>query len=297
MEAATIKLLYLPALIFSAHLLIISSGSVAPDTLNSGANITDGKTMVSVGGSFTLGFFSPTGVPTKRYLGIWFTASPADAVCWVANCESPLNNTSGSLVIGSTGILRLLDGSGETAWSSNTTSPAPTVVAQLLDTGNLVVREQSSGSILWQSFDHPSNTLLAGMRLGKDPRTGAEWSLTSWRASNDPTPGGWRHVMDTRGLPDCITWQGNTKMYRTGPWNGLWYSGVPEMVSHPELLSNQVIVRPDEIAYIFNAATADVPFSRFVLNEAGVLQRLAWDDPSSGVWDTFAQTPRDVCDG
>jgi hypothetical protein len=170
-------------------------------------------------------------------------------------------------------------------------------VAQLLNSGNLVVRRQSSsdgGGVLWQSFDHPSNTLLAGMRLGKNPQTGAEWSLTSWRARNDPTPGDCRRVMDIKGLPDCVSWQGNVKKYRTGPWNGLWFSGVPEMASYSELFSNQVVVRPDEIAYIFNA-TADAPFSRLVLSEVGVLQRLAWD-PASRVWNTFAQAPRDVCD-
>ncbi|PUZ49083.1 hypothetical protein GQ55_7G297000 [Panicum hallii var. hallii] len=284
------------AMIFPVLLLFLraSAAAIASDTLNNGGNITDGETLVSAAGSFTLGFFSPTGVPAKRYLGIWFTASP-DAVCWVANRDTPLsNNTSGVLVIASTGILRLLDGSGQTAWSSNTTRSAP-AVAQLLDTGNLVVREQSSGGeVQWQSFDHPSNTLLAGMRLGMDPQTGAEWSLTSWRAPNDPTPGDCRRVMDTRGLPDCVSWQGNVKKYRTGPWNGLWFSGVPEMASYSELFSNQVVVRPDEIAYIFNA-TADAPFSRLVLNEVGTLLRLAWD-PASRVWNTFAQAPRDVCD-
>ncbi|CAM0148062.1 unnamed protein product [Urochloa decumbens] len=288
---------YLPVLIFPMLLCFRSSAAgTTPDTLNNGGNITDGETLVSSGGSFTLGFFSPTGVPAKRYLGIWFTASP-DAVCWVANRDTALSDdTSGSLVIGSTGILRLLDGSGQAVWSSTTTSPAPDAVAQLLDTGNLVVREQSSGSILWQSFDHPSNTLLAGMRLGKNPQTGAEWSLTSWRAPDDPSPGDCRRVMDTKGLPEGVSWQGNVKVYRTGPWNGLWFSGIPEMPSYSDLFSNQVIVRPDEIAYIFNAATAEAPISRFVLNEVGVLQRLAWD-PASGVWNTFTQSPRDECDG
>ncbi|CAD6262116.1 unnamed protein product [Miscanthus lutarioriparius] len=266
MESPASRFLNLSAMIFPVLLLFLraSVAGIASDTLNNGGNITDGETLVSSGSSFTLGFFSPAGVPAKRYLGIWFTASP-DAVCWVANRDTPISNTSGVgvLVVGSTGSLRLLDGSGQTAWSSNTTSSAP-AVAQLLESGNLVVREQSSEKMLWQSFDHPSNTLLAGMRLGKDPQTGAEWFLTSWRAPNDPTTGDCRRVMDTRGLPDCVSWQGNTKQYRTGPWNGLWFSGVPEMASYSELFSNQVVVRPDEIAYIFNT-TADAPFSRLVL--------------------------------
>ncbi|XP_066349574.1 G-type lectin S-receptor-like serine/threonine-protein kinase At4g27290 [Miscanthus floridulus] len=276
--------------------LTTSAAGTASDTLNNGGNVTDGATLVSSGGTFTLGFFSPAGVPAKRYLGIWFTASP-DGVCWVANRDTPLNNTSGVLVVGSTGSLRLLDGSGHAAWSSNTTtsSSAPAVV-QLLDSGNLVVREQSSGDVLWQSFDHPSNTLLAGMRIGKDLKTGAEWSLTSWRASNDPTTGECRRVMDTMGLPDIVSWQGNAKKHRTGPWNGLWFSGVPEMarVSNSDPYSNQVVVRPHEIAYIFNTS-AYAPFSRLVLNEVGVLQLLAWD-PTNLVWDVFSQSPKDICD-
>ncbi|CAL5025252.1 unnamed protein product [Urochloa decumbens] len=277
---------YLPVLIFPMLLCFRSSAAGATsDTLNNGGNITDGETLVSSGGSFTLGFFSPTGVPAKRYLGIWFTASP-DAVCWVANRDSPLSNdTSGVLVIRSPGIiLRLLDGSGHAAWSSNTTSSAPDAVAQLLDSGNLVVREQqrSGGNVLWQSFGDPSNTLVAGMTLG------AERSLTSWRAPNDPTSGDCRHVMDDGGFLGCVSWQGNVKKYRTGPWNGLRFSGVPgsEMTSYSD--------SQNEVAYIFNN-TADAPFSRLVLNEVCVLQRLAWD-PASRVWNTSVQAPRDVCD-
>jgi hypothetical protein len=298
MAVATIIFLYLPVLISSVLLLFPSACSIAPDTLNSGGNITDGETLVSANGSFTLGFFSLTGgVPTKRYLGIWFTASP-DAICWVANRDTPLNNTFGVLVfISIAGSLRLLDGSGHTAWSSsNTTNSSASAVTQLLESGNLVVREQSNGSIFWQSFDHPSNTLLNGMLLGKNPETGEEWSLTSWRAADDPSPGKWRMVMDAKGLPDCVTWQGNVKKSRTGPWNGLRFSGTPEMAStsYSAMFTIQVVVRPDEIAYVVTA-TASTPLNRLVMNEVGLVQRLLWD-PSSRVWNVLARTPRDVCD-
>ncbi|OEL33793.1 Receptor-like serine/threonine-protein kinase SD1-6 [Dichanthelium oligosanthes] len=42
------------------------------------------------------------------------------------------------------------------------------------------------------------------------------------------------------------------------------------------MFSNQVVVRPDEIAYTFNAS-ADAPFSRLVLNEAIAAAAGAWD--------------------
>ncbi|OEL36991.1 Receptor-like serine/threonine-protein kinase SD1-8 [Dichanthelium oligosanthes] len=132
------------------------------------------------------------------------------------------------------------------------------------------------------------------MRFGKNPQTGAEWSLTSWRAPNDPATGDYRQVLDTKGLPASVSWQGSVKKYSTGPWNGLWFSGIPEIGSYSKEFSVQVVVRPDEIAYVFNAA-AGAPFSCLVLNQDGVLERQAWDQ-ANGKWNVWMQSPRDFCD-
>ncbi|KAL6844012.1 hypothetical protein ACP4OV_025685 [Aristida adscensionis] len=286
-----------------SHLLLISfllfsPGAIAAgvtDTISKGRNVTDGEVLVSAGGTFTLGFFSP-GVSTKRYLGIWFSVS-SDAVCWVANGGLPVNGNSGVLVVSATGSLLLLDGSGKAAWSSNSTTSS-SAAAQLLDSGNLVVRDRGSATILWQSFDHPSNTLLSGMKLGKNLWTGAEWYLTAWRAADDPSPGAYRRVLDTGGLPDLVVWQGGaaaTKTYRTGPWNGRWFSGVPEVSSYADLVTFQVTTTsPGEISYGY-VAKPGAPPTRVVVTEAGVAKRLVWD-ASRRAWQTFFTGPRDVCD-
>ena len=51
----------------------------------------------------------------------------------------------------------------------NLTSP----VAQLLDSGNFVLKDLINGSesIVWQSFDYPSDMLLSGMKLGWNLKT------------------------------------------------------------------------------------------------------------------------------
>ncbi|KAG0527659.1 hypothetical protein BDA96_06G252100 [Sorghum bicolor] len=287
-----IHLLLLPFML----LCPIAIAADVSDTLGKGRNITDGETLVSADGTFTLGFFSP-GASTKRYLGIWFSASSV-AVCWVANGDRPVNGNSGVLVVRDTGSLLLLDGSGQTTWSSNSTSSSSSAEAQLLNSGNLVVRDggssSSSSDILWQSFDHPSNTLLSGMKLGKNKWTGAEWYLTSWRSADDPSPGAYRRALDTSGLPELVVWQGNVRTYRTGPWNGRWFSGIPEVSAYKNLIWYQVTTSPAEISYGYTS-NPGAALTRVVLTDAGMAKRLVWD-AGARKWQTFFQGPRDVCD-
>ncbi|KAL0362744.1 UNVERIFIED_CONTAM: G-type lectin S-receptor-like serine/threonine-protein kinase [Sesamum calycinum] len=116
---------------------IITSG--ATDTINTTHIIRDGDTMVSSGGMFELGFFSP-GNSRNRYVGIWFKNITVRTVVWVANREIPLPNESGVLKVMEPGILALLNDINATIWSSNISRSVQNPVAQLLDSGNLVVR-------------------------------------------------------------------------------------------------------------------------------------------------------------
>ncbi|KAL6651962.1 hypothetical protein ACP70R_010887 [Stipagrostis hirtigluma subsp. patula] len=292
MEATCIHLLYLFVSVFLLSLTPFAAG--VTDTLGKGGNITGDETLVSANGTFTMGFFS-LGAPTKRYyLGIWFSVS-IDAVCWVANRERPLNDSAGMLMISDTGGLVLLDSSRQIAWSSNSTTTSSSVEAKLHDDGNFVVRDNGSSTIvLWQSFDHPSNTLLSGMKVGKDSWTGSDWYLTSWSSPDDPSPGAYRRILDTAGLPDFVVWEGDAKTYRAGPWNGLRFSGDPEVSTYTNLFTFQVTTAPDETSYGFTAKRG-APWSRLVLTEIGGVQRLVWDG-SSRSWQTFFRGPRDVCD-
>ena len=52
----------------------------------------------------------------------------------------------------------LTDYDGTVVWQTNTSSKGADY-AELMDSGNLVMKDQG-GNILWQSFDHPTDTLL-----------------------------------------------------------------------------------------------------------------------------------------
>ncbi|KAL6333279.1 hypothetical protein AAG906_028462 [Vitis piasezkii] len=158
--------------------IFFSNYSVALDTLAPNQTLRDGvETLVSAGSSFKLGFFSPEN-SSNRYIGIWFNNVPQQTVVWVANKNNRLTNTSGVLTITSSGNIVIMDSqSGITVWSSNSSGTSP--VLQLLNTGNLVVKDggsdNNSASYIWQSFDHPCDTILPGMKMGSNLETGLEW--------------------------------------------------------------------------------------------------------------------------
>ena len=54
--------------------------------------MNDSQTLVSPGQKFELGFFSPGGFG-DLYLGIWYTNIPIKTIVWVANRDSPRQNS------------------------------------------------------------------------------------------------------------------------------------------------------------------------------------------------------------
>ena len=164
--------------------------SVAIDTISLAQSIRDGETLVSASQSFELGFFTP-GNSNNRYLGIWYKFNPSTVV-WVANRKNPITDKQGMLVMNDDGNLVLLSKDKKIIWSTNSSRVLENPVGQLLDSGNLVIRDNinmSSDSYVWQSFDYPSDTLLPGMKLGWNLRTGFERYLTPRRRADDPSPG------------------------------------------------------------------------------------------------------------
>ncbi|CAA7409157.1 unnamed protein product [Spirodela intermedia] len=170
-----------------------------------------------------MGFFSPSG-SKNRYLGIWFKKVQVQNVLWVANRGRPLEDSSGVLKFSETGNLIVVGKAGVVVWS-------------------FVIRDenrnQSSGaSYLWQSFDEPGDTLIAGMRLGVNKKTGATRHLTSWKSTADPSPGNFTMRMNIRNLPHVVLLEGNTVRWNSGPWNGVTFSGLPDINSTDMFLAD-----------------------------------------------------------
>ncbi|KAI3466183.1 hypothetical protein Pfo_022846 [Paulownia fortunei] len=270
--------------------------SALTESITASQALRDGETLVSNGRNFELGFFSP-GSSKDRYLGIWYKNIPLRTIVWVANRQNPIKDLSGSLMINSSGSLVLSNGTNSVVWSTNSTRIAQDPVVQLLDSGNLVMRDikdRNANIYLWQSFDYPSDTLLPDMKLGWDLRTHLNRRLSSWKSSDDPSPGELSVGIELDTYPQGVMWKGNRKYFRGGPWNGLRFSGAPELKSNPvfgfKFISNQ-----EEVYYLYQLLNKSV-ITRLVLNETtSMRQRFVWVEADVS-WKLYASVPRDYCD-
>ncbi|KAH9802962.1 G-type lectin S-receptor-like serine/threonine-protein kinase [Citrus sinensis] len=282
--------------IFSSFVFLFSIQlSKAADTITPASSfIRDGEKFVSSSERFELGFFSPR-KSRYRYLGIWYKQIP-DTVVWVANRNSPIIEPNAALTISNNGNLVILNLTNGAIWSSNTSRKAENPVAQLLDTGNLIVRDNfsrsaSEGSCLWQSFDYPSDTLLAGMKLGWDLKNGVERYLTSWRSADDPSPGNITNRLDIHVLPELGLYNGSQKLSRSGPWNGIFFGAAP---SYASILSEPILVdNEDEIYYSYESYNNPI-IAILTVNPSGTVQRLIWHERSNG-WAAVHLAPTLFC--
>ncbi|KAL0329899.1 UNVERIFIED_CONTAM: G-type lectin S-receptor-like serine/threonine-protein kinase [Sesamum radiatum] len=186
-------------LVFFIFVLCLGSQSrqvSSLDTLKPGDRLNLSSQLVSANGIFSLGLIV-MGAEDTTYLGLSHTNSTYVPV-WIGNRKQPASRSRDPfLTVDITGKLFIAHGirtnggdpielyAGESSRKNN-------ISVTLLDTGNLVVKEMSSSNgevILWQSFDHPTDTLLPGMKLGVNHRTGRNQVLTSWFGPLDPAPG------------------------------------------------------------------------------------------------------------
>ncbi|KAI3862895.1 hypothetical protein MKW92_036022 [Papaver armeniacum] len=259
--------------------------------------INNSQTLISAGRIFKLGFFSPPN-STYHYVGIWYKFDPRQNIVWVANRNNPLKDSSGTLRIADDGNLVISDGRGVVYWTTNvsriTTPTNP--VAELLDTGNLVFKFLND--VVWQSFDHPTDTLLPGMKIGGSRVTGKKLELTSWKSESDPSTGIFSaglELLDNK--PQLVIWRNGFRLWRSGPWNNTIFIGIANMSSSDGFNSSFFSSSQDENMYI-SFSDPEKLNTRFVLDHHGAFVGNDWPqwDASLTNWYGFWSSQISICD-
>ncbi|GMY07352.1 G-type lectin S-receptor-like serine/threonine-protein kinase At5g24080 isoform X1 [Fagus crenata] len=116
---------------------------------------------VSDNGTFAFGF-TPAERRDQFELAIWFAELPGDrTIVWSANRNSPVTSNA-ILELDTTGNLVLIDGD-TTVWMSNT-SGARVEYAVMSESGNFILYGTPNETV-WESFSHPTDTLLPNQPL------------------------------------------------------------------------------------------------------------------------------------
>ncbi|XP_009762554.1 G-type lectin S-receptor-like serine/threonine-protein kinase At4g03230 isoform X1 [Nicotiana sylvestris] len=267
-------------LLYLSYFKCDSRDVLTPDNLLS---LSNGETLVSAGGIFELGFFSPAST-NNYYVGIWYEVSP-ETVVWVANRDKPIPFSSTELFVIAIddGNLNVLDSTRNSYFSTQVgTSASSSHKAKLLDSGNLVLIDDSSEKPLWQSFDKPTDTFLPGMRMDD------EFKLTAWNITQkDPSTGNYTFGLNQAGKSEytilqktVIHWKSSA---RAGYSNPLSFNELPSSVAY--MLSN-FSKEFSPVSY-FN-------YTRLLMNSSGEIQLYRWDDKSRG-WFMSWSEPQGPC--
>lgn len=283
------------AVIRHAIFLLLLLLCAADDRLVPGKPLYPGATIISDGGSFALGFISPSNsTPAKLYLGIWYNNIPQRTVVWVANRETPaINGTSASpqLSLTNSSNLILSDADGHALWRTNITisSASTSLAAVLLDTGNLVIRSWN-GTTVWQSFDHPADSYLPGMKIRSWYKTRTGVRLVSWKGPDDPLPGSFTFGTDPATFLQSFIWNGTLPVARTLPWTGYMVDG--QFPANASFIYYTTVVNNDQEIYMTYSLSDGAAPTRFVLTYSGKYQLQSWR-PSG--WASFFRWPAYKC--
>ncbi|KAK9756251.1 hypothetical protein RND81_01G084500 [Saponaria officinalis] len=278
--------------------------SKAIEKITSSQFLRDSDSIVSNNGDFKLGFFSPSNT-TNQYVGIWYNKVSKDAVFWVANRNNPLKDTSGILRVSLDGNLVLLNGRQEILWSSNisiATVNTSKISAQLLDSGNLVllardpvITSGTNGTTLWQSFDHPTDSLLPNAKITFDEYN-MKQALPSWKSLSDPSIGQFSLGTDSLIRSQAVVYDGDRRHWRSGPWNGNIFLGLlyyDEATNYANtFVHTNAADRTVDLDY---TGAITLSFSHYALSYDGILSEKWWDG-SKGEWRFVWKAIETPCD-
>ncbi|XP_024007717.1 G-type lectin S-receptor-like serine/threonine-protein kinase At1g11300 isoform X2 [Eutrema salsugineum] len=277
---------------------LLSSVCLAQERAFFFGNLSDSETIVSSFRTFRFGFFSPVN-STSKYAGIWYNSIPVQTVIWVANKDMPINDSSGVISVSEDGNLLVTDGQRRVLWSTNVSTQVrgnSSTVAELLDSGNLVLKDTNNDAYLWESFRYPTDSWLPNMLVGTNARNGGgNITITSWKTPSDPSPGSYTAELVLAAYPELFILNNsnsNATVWRSGPWNGQMFNGLPDVYAH---FLYKFIVNDDTSGSVTMSYANDSTLRYFYMDYRGSVIRRDWSEARRN-WTVGLQVPATECD-
>ncbi|KAF3949842.1 hypothetical protein CMV_024333 [Castanea mollissima] len=248
---------------------------------------SEDQTWVSDNGTFAFGF-TPAEVRDQFELAIWFAELPGDrTIVWSANRNSPVTNNA-ILELDTTGNLVLIDGD-TTVWMSNT-SGASVEYAVMSESGNFILYSTPNYTV-WQSFSHPTDTLLPNQPLtvslelttSNSASQGGYYTLNMLQQPNSLT------LALTYNLPESFTnysyWQAPDISNVTGDVVAVLDDAGSFGIVYGEFSDGAVYVYKNDndiggLSDTSNMTTRSAVLRRLSLETNGNIRLYRWDDVS-----------------
>nr|CAE02988.2 OSJNBa0043L09.7 [Oryza sativa Japonica Group] len=278
------------------HLLLLISFCRCDDQLRHAKRlISPSDMLISKGGDFALGFFSPATSNQSLFLGIWYHNISERTYVWVANRDDPIAaSSSATLSISNNSALVLSDSKGRTLW---TTMASPNsivteddgVYAVLLDSGNLVLR-LSNNTTIWQSFDQPTDTILPNMKFLVRSYGQVAMRFIAWKGPDDPSTGDFSFSGDPTSNFQIFIWHETRPYYRFILFDSVSVSGATYLHNSTSFVYKTVVNTKDEF-YLKYTISDDSPYTRVMIDYMGNFRFMSWNSSLSS-WTVANQLPR-----
>jgi len=69
------------------------------------------------------------------------------------------------------------------------------------------------------------------MKVHFNENKGEMHTFTSWKSESDPSTGNYSMGVDPRAAPQIVIWEGSDRLWRTGYFDGMKFTGVPNMIA------------------------------------------------------------------
>jgi len=193
-------------------------------------------------------------------------------VVWMYDRNQPIDIDSAVLSLDYSGVLKIEFQNRKPIIIYSSPQPSNNTVATMLDTGNFVLQQlhpNGTKSILWQSFDYPTATLIPTMKLGINRKTGHNWSLVSSLAPSLPNSGGF--ILEWEPKEGELNIKKRGKVY--------WKSG--------KLKSNGIFENiPENVQQVYQyiiVSNKDENSFTFVIKDQNYKMFLGWELFSTGM--------------
>ena len=131
-------------------------------------------------------------------------------------------------------------------------------LATLLDTGNFVLQHlhpNGTNTLLWQSFDYPTHTLIPTMKLGINHKTGHRSLLISKLTDKRASPGAFSLEWEPRGQELMIRRRGKV-CWKSGKVRNNRFEHIPEDAQ--AVLKYTIVSNGDEDSFSFTSSNENL---------------------------------------